>query len=803
MQQRVLVPGDVVWIRQRKWLVERSRRDGDVMQVDVLSDRGTTTFLSPFDRIVAPRRRSRLRRVSAAAALRRLAALASAATSARVPASAVDADVRLWPFQLEPALAVIGGVRRILLADEVGLGKTIQAGLAIAETCRRRASARVLVVVPAGLTSQWVDELSRRFSIRAIGADAGQLDRLSRQTGRGDNVWRRRGVWMVSVDFLKQPHVISALPPEPWDLVVFDEAHALCGDSQRYDAAAAIAARARVLLLLTATPHGGDNARFDRLLALGSIPDEAQTLIAFRRTRADLSLPRTRRIRWRSVTPTTTERDVLDTLRSFERVVLQTAARTGGGDASDAPILLLSVFHKRALSSMHALDVSLRRRLAWIDRAPADPEPMWRQAHLFDTDSDALSEDDARFLTANSGLDRGHERLWLCRLIRLIGNAAGGESKVRWLRTLLRRTPEPVIVFTEFRHTLETLEQALRDVRTLTSLHGGQTSDQQHASLSDFLGGGATLLLATDVASQGLNMQARARWVICFDLPWNPARLEQRVGRVDRLGQERPVHATMVLRRHSLEAGVLTRLSKRILAAAAATHGLAFGDWRMTEDLLRRQIIAGDRDVESPASPQQSLPISTSWARIGRAAAHHLLQRRRLRPRHPRAFDAASCAFVTSLDRLRAISRLSSGNIGIYSVPLLDRRGDVVEHQLIAIDFGHTVIDREWLREHEQHLHGFVTKTARARQRRVARWLRRRAEHVAATERALKLADAQTQAPLEIGLFDRRQLTLADVHSEARMERDRIADARVDEYFRSALVDIGSPVLELLLVKPA
>ena len=800
MQQRVLVPGDVVWIRQHRWLVERSRHHGDVTHIDVLSDLGKATFLSPFDRVVTPPRRTRLREVSAANALRRCAALLRSTTSARAPASALDADVQLWPFQLEPTLAMIHGVRRLLIADAVGLGKTIQAGLAIAEACRRRPSARVLVVVPASLVAQWTDELARRCAIAAIAADASRLDRLSHDAGRGGNVWQRRGVWIASIDFLKQPHVIAALPCEPWDVVVFDEAHALCGDSQRYDAATKIAGRARVLLLLTATPHDGEQGRFDRLLALGAVPHDPQELVAFRRTRADLGWPRTRRVRWLPVTPSTTERDVLDALKQFEGAVMRASAPVSVGPAPDAVVLLLSVFRKRALSSMNALDISLRRRLAWVDRVAENPNPEWRQIDLFDAHSDAISDDDARALTASSGLDGARERLWLCRLIRLTGVALRSESKIVCLQQLLRRTAEPAVVFTEFRHTLEVLDRELRQVREIALLHGGQTVEQQQSSLASFLKGDATVLLATDVASQGLNLQTRARWIICFDLPWNPSRLEQRIGRVDRVGQERTVHATMTIRRHRAESEVLTRITKRVLAADAATHDNTFADWNISEGLIQRAVLCAEPLPKSTASHASQLPVSTQWSRVARATARHLERRRRLTSRGPRLVDAKPYAFVTNSDRLPQIRRLSAGDLGIYSAPLLDRSGDVVEHRLVAIDFGSTRVDRAWLRAHDELVHRLIMDTLSARRRRLSRWMQRRAERLTATERALH-ADAAPVTPRDVGLFERRDVTLTLARRERELEGDRIADARVDDFAAASVVDLGVPVLELLLVK--
>ena len=173
------------------------------------------------------------RRVSAGSTARDVAAgispgLAKAALAAEVDGRPVDlacpltADVALHPHQLDPALAVLRGFRRLLLADEVGLGKTIQAGLVLAELIARSPSSRALVIVPASLRAQWTQEVRVRFGIQTFIADRHGLDVERRAAWRDDNPWLRSGTSVASLDFLKQPHVRDALPLAPWDLVIVD-----------------------------------------------------------------------------------------------------------------------------------------------------------------------------------------------------------------------------------------------------------------------------------------------------------------------------------------------------------------------------------------------------------------------------------------------------------------------------------------------------------------------------------------------------------------------------------------------------
>jgi ATP-dependent helicase HepA len=197
--------------------------------------------------------------------------------------AALHARIDLLPHQLEPALAILRGLgSRVLLADEVGLGKTIQAGLVCAELLGRGAVDRVLVLTPAGLRGQWRDELLKRFSIRATTVDAPRCAGGRDPAGRL-NPWSTNPIAIASIDYVKRPEVLPAVAACSWDLVIVDEAHGVGGDSDRYVAVNMLAARAAYVLLLTATPHSGDRRAFASLCGLGSL--DADPLLVFRRSR--------------------------------------------------------------------------------------------------------------------------------------------------------------------------------------------------------------------------------------------------------------------------------------------------------------------------------------------------------------------------------------------------------------------------------------------------------------------------------------------------------------------------------------
>ena len=746
--------GDAVWIRKCRWRVDRLRVAGDVRIVDVKGPYLRRTFLAPFDRFWTERGTERLRHVRWPHLRARLLAWAAHSYSVRTPVSALDANVEILPFQLEAALAFLGGSRRVLVADAVGLGKTIQAGLVIAETVRRTTNAYVLILVPASLRDQWIGELTRRFAIQATAADADNLRQLAGEAARGESPWRP-GVWIATPDFLKQPHVFNALPPVRWDLVVIDEAHDVAGRSDRHLACDALARRSRQVLLLTATPHNGDPSAFTRLRDLGDLDDRRpgeRSLVVLRRTPASLGWAESRRVRRHRVTPTAAELRALDTLVAFEQAVL----RAAGGTHRSAALLLLSVLRKRGLSTMTALAMSLRRRAAWLDAAGPGEPIAWRQARLdFGADpDDAFRDEEDAALSANVGLGQGLEQAWLRRLLALIDRAAADDSKVRRVTGLVARRHEPVVVFTEFRHSLEAVCLRLGRIAVVTVLHGGQTSDERRSSLRRFLDGHADVLIATDVASQGLNLQMRSRWVVNLELPWNPARLAQRAGRVDRIGQTRPVHVTLLVSRHQTESALLTRVAERAIRAESAMGlSLAGVEWPTESDLGAELIVGSPRPRGAPAG-QPEVSIDHTWRRQAQWLAR-LIRRRRLWAAQWR--DDQLHATATLLARRRA----APGSLGpggwllVFSVPIVDATGTVLETRLAAFRGAGDVtkgLDRALV----EHARALATLRVRRRCDRLQRQVDDRALTVRAIDRAIDRHLQATRAAQrgQPGLFD-------------------------------------------------
>lgn len=572
-------PGDLVLVRRARWRIV-SVRAYDDCQVLTLAGLAAPVHglerrvLLPFDTVDPIVRTSRSRRVNAETWRRACRALIASDTPPVCLRTARDARIDLLPHQLEPALAVLRGLgTRLLLADDVGLGKTIQAALIVSELLARGSIDRVLVLTPPGLRDQWLQELSQRFAIHAAAADGRSLRRLAATLPVGVNPWWTQPIAIASVDYVKRAEVLPAVASCVWDLVIVDEAHACAGESDRRAAVHAIAARSAYVLLLSATPHNGDREAFDSLCALGAVEREPPLLV-FRRTRADAGIGVPRRVHIVRVRPSRGEARMHAALTRYSHAV---RADAGDRDAS----LALAVLHKRAWSSAWSLAQSVERRLASLAEDDAD-----RAAQLAlplgDPHGELIAEDEAPAWPADLRLsDPARERQLLSALHQRAGTAAARESKIATLVRFLRRARQPAIVFTEYRDTLQHVRDQMREPALL--LHGGLTREERSTVLAAFAQDPRGRLLATDAAAEGLNLHHHCRLVINLELPWNPMRLEQRVGRVDRIGQRRTVHAVHLIARGTAEARLLERLRDRVTSAQADIGAPdPFGDERTT-----------------------------------------------------------------------------------------------------------------------------------------------------------------------------------------------------------------------------
>ena len=553
--------GDAVRVRGTSWIVEdtTSLTDCTLLELSASKPDGTRyarELLVPFDRPVAD---ARARLVAAIGHRRWLLQLRWKVAELRSLGhlrETARASIDILPFQLEPALALIDGTAsRFLLADEVGLGKTIQAALMIAELRRRGSCDRALIVVPSGLRGQWCDELKRRFDISATIMDAHALSTLDHSLAHGVNPWSAESVVITSIDFVKQPEVLHGLKGQLRDILIVDEAHHASPGSLRYQAVALLARRSRYVALLTATPHGGDPAAYRALCDIGRVGGDDDRILLFRRTRQHACLPRSRRVHLLPITLTPDEQDMHRLLDLYTSRLWTIGHAKGATDL----MLVASVLSKRAFSSAESLAASVKRRLDTM--SGVDVRPM--QVGLFDCDDEG--DDKAPRVCGPAFADAAQEEQALRALLAAASRAATrGDSKLHALRKLVRRVREPIIVFTEYRDTLATLEREMRTLRQTSMIHGGQSSEERRDAISRFMRGADDLLLATDAGAEGLNLHGRCRVVVNLELPWNPIRLEQRIGRVDRIGQRRTVHAINLYAGSTAESTVLARLVRRL-----------------------------------------------------------------------------------------------------------------------------------------------------------------------------------------------------------------------------------------------
>ncbi len=746
-------PGTPLVVRGQRFRLAAARPWTDCVELHLVSPAGGKPLhlLWPFDR---PRARhlSRPRMVGRARARAIAARALASAVACDGLFAAATARVDLLPFQLEPALAVVSGLaHRVLLADAVGLGKTIQAGLVIAELGARQALSRALVVTPPGLREQWIDELATRFGIAATLVDLAWLRRMRAEVGPGANPWVVPRVAVASYDFVKRPEVLRGLEPLVWDALVLDEAHAASPGTGRATALDRLAQRARQVLLLTATPHAGDEAAFRTLCAVGAVADEPP-LAMFRRTRRDVGLPSDRRTHLLAVRPTPPERRVYASLARYARHVWAEAA--GGPGAR----LAMEVLTRRACSSPASLLRSLERRIRLLqhdvtalevqlalpldpeDEEPADGEPL-----------DAL---------ATPGLaDGGREIAWLAALVEEARAATAHPSKLRRLVRLLRAVREPAIVFTEYRDTLHEIAPHLGELAPVACLHGALGRAERRDIVRRFTAGEARLLLATDAAGEGLNLHERCRLVINLELPWSPRRLEQRAGRVDRLGQSRRVHIVDLVGRGTADERVLGVLRRRTAAARRALgDGDDLGD--LTDAAIAARVIAGAALV--PAGPLREPSVEPRHVDLGARAREEvgrlLLARR--------AGDAGAAA--TSRVAVHARGRRTRSVLLLARVSWTDGTDVEIERAVIAVRAQLRLTTRPHTRAWKPMVHALeaavriaAAERVEARRPAVVSWLAARCAAALARERGMAAAieaDAGRLVswPVQRGLFDRR-----------------------------------------------
>ncbi len=797
---RLVRAGDHVRVRQLPWVVASVEPHGGCTVVSLTAaspdqDTRALTVIAPFDDIQAirtsdlPLRTGRGRWRTAARML--LAAHGPAGTLK----AASSAAMTLLPYQLEPAIALLHGHGcRLLLADDVGLGKTVQALLALAELRGSGVVSRALVLCPAGLRDQWAAEAGTRFGIDLAVVDQEAMRRSRRDLPPEVNPWSVPPVVVTSVDFVKRPEVLPLALRAPWDLVVVDEAHGTTGSTDRHEAVSALCARAAYVLLLTATPHSGNDDAFRSLVDTGAHGDP---LLVFRRTRREIGLASFRRIHTRTIVSSSAERAMHAALDAFAAEVRRERRHRGGGDIP----LFLALLYKRACSGAFALAESVQRRLAMLE---ADsPEAAEEQLLLPIADEGELDAADVPPMWREPALhDVARERRLLSAVLGAARVAEGADSKQARLRRLLGRVREPVIVFTEYRDTLLHLRRQVAPSAAV--VHGGLTREERRAALAEFARTG--VLLATDAAGEGLNLQEHCRLVVSLELPWNPMRLEQRIGRVDRIGQVRRVHAVHLVSA-SREMGLLARLTARVrLAAERIAAPRPLGDpppW--TEQRAAALVMGVDAaGGDAEPDPRVAVPL-VRFADEARTAAAQVGLARCLGRRQPSARIEGACETIGSRPLVawsrHAATRTAArgGVIAVLRTDQHDATGRLVATLVTPVLADLRVSPADVVRA----LHGAAPAAMRAG---IHEWLaaseertRRRAGAVRVRLQAMAAEHAVTPAPHQPGLFDRRAERLHADRERLRDEWLAWLESRMADLDAATTVTVSGPRVALLL----
>ncbi|MGD0767478.1 MAG: helicase-related protein [Tepidisphaeraceae bacterium] len=549
--------------------------------------------------------------------------------------------IRTLPHQIEAVYQKMlpQPCLRFLLADDPGAGKTIMAGLLIKEMKLREAIDRVLILCPAPLVPQWQDEMLRWFneSFEPIGSDR---DKLSLT-----NPWAKECQVVTSIDYAKQPDVRERVWQQHWDLVIIDEAHKCSARTKsggvgrglqvdatkRYELAAKLSEQTDHLLLMTATPHHGDEDKFAHFLRLvdpdlfgephqlgqqaADMRDDIFRLGSdcpwmLRRLKEDLKDMDGQRLfpdRHAITVPFALNADEFSLYKAVTAYINEFIPQQQGQRKTSAA-LARTVLQRRLASSACAIHESLKRRqqkqqtlldeLEVLPPAQRSRKLAQLQGRVIDAEQDEDDLDDAdrdvlidEFTVANE-LDQ--LRTEIAALKDLVEQArkvreAAADSKLKSLKECLARATfaelkdgrGKLLLFTEHRDTLNYVKEHLtRWGYTTCEIHGGMNPHERKRAQEAFRTQ-TQICVATEAAGEGINLQF-CHLMINYDMPWNPTRLEQRLGRIHRIGQLDDCYAYNFVATEAedgsdiVEGRILDRLLQKLETMRASLAGRVF-----------------------------------------------------------------------------------------------------------------------------------------------------------------------------------------------------------------------------------
>lgn len=506
------------------------------------------------------------------------------------------------PHQLLAVDFVLGQFKpRALIADEVGLGKTIEAALIFEELKTRNIAKKILIVAPSGLCGQWQDEMKLKFSEDFALYDRETVKSLKKLNGEMTNIWTLNDQIITSLDFIKpkrisdelnertldrrqwhNKHILDAAAEAGFDVVIFDEAHKLTKDmsgeeTARYKAGKKLADTTPILLLLSATPHQGDTGRFMNLLNLVDpylfykgcemTPENVKKVTVRNNKRAAVDFDGNRLFKQRLTSLYEIKRDqkedeievqLYDAVTQYVSEYYNMASRS----QNRTMMFLLLIYQRMVSSSSRAILKALTNRMNTLmgakEKADAANDEI---TSLNECDAEDLEE-----LTAEKQIEllekyenlvdtaRSRDQITteiniLKKCTELARSASTGRNDTKFRKLLeiisefIIRENKPdlkFIIFTEFVETQNYIDDCLKGLGYTTSLINGRMSADEKLHARNKFQDDAQFLISTDAGGEGVNLQFC--WVmINYDMPWNPMRLEQRIGRIDRIGQAHDV----------------------------------------------------------------------------------------------------------------------------------------------------------------------------------------------------------------------------------------------------------------------
>jgi SNF2 family DNA or RNA helicase len=504
------------------------------------------------------------------------------------------------PHQIEAVYGYVLKLPRIrfLIADDPGAGKTIMAGLIIKELKLRNLVKRVLIVVPGHLKDQWRRELKDRFEESFVVIDRGLMS-----AHYGENVWERENQIITSMDFARQDEILPSLASARFDLIVVDEAHKMSAyrygektvKTKRYRLGEALSRSADPhLLFLTATPHKGDPENFRLFVDLlepgffatsemlqQSIENQDNPLF-IRRVKEDLKdfegrplfLPR--HVSTVAFNLSDDEKILYNDVSRYVKEQYNKALRS---DKRRNVAFALVILQRRLASSTFAILRSLERRKTRLDELLKGAQRTGVTERGFDfEDVEDMSEEDRwkeeeiweTLSVAENRQELESEITTLGRLIDQARSIIQNESEVKILQLketmgrLNKESPNTkILIFTESKDTLEYLEKRIRSWSySVNVIHGGMGLEERIDAERIFKNE-TQVMIATEAAGEGINLQF-CHLMINYDIPWNPNRLEQRMGRIHRYGQTHEVYVFNMIASDTREGRVLVRLFEKL-----------------------------------------------------------------------------------------------------------------------------------------------------------------------------------------------------------------------------------------------